>query len=225
MKYLTDLPTDLLCEYGLQKTLFTRRDTIYMKHIFKNIFEYGDEYDLDKKLKVLQFPSLFKYMNFITHKLRGIYKYERFFEVENADDIVKEDRGSFCKVLELYKPLHPIVILDFDRTITNRKFHSLYKWLLEYKFKVIINSANPNTEEINRYMVKHDLDLPYRIYSNKGKQKKITKLKSIATSHSKNPIFYIDDEIEYLDYGVLLCMYCYNYRKDGKIKSYTFFQK
>jgi len=37
-EYLTNMPTDILNEYGLTKTLLTRRETIYLKHVLKNIF-------------------------------------------------------------------------------------------------------------------------------------------------------------------------------------------
>lgn len=36
--YLTDMPTDILNKYGLTKTLLTRRETIYLKHVLKKYF-------------------------------------------------------------------------------------------------------------------------------------------------------------------------------------------
>ena len=224
MDYLTNMPTDMINEHGLQKTLFTRRETIYLKHIMKNMFTYGNESDIEAKVQEMQFKSVFRYMQFLTNKLRGIYKFERYFDVPDADAIVKTGRDSICTTLDLYEPLKPLVIIDFDKTITNKKFHSLYQWIAQ-RFKIVINSANPDKDSIQKYLQKHDLPLPYAIYANKGKKKKIVKLKVIASQNIYNPVFYIDDETEYLEYGVMLGMYCYQYRKTGKIYNYTIFQK
>lgn len=224
-KYLTNMPTEILNEYGLNKTLITRRETIYLKHILKNVFIYGNEKDLLQKLEMLQFKSLFEYMGFITNKIRAIYKIPRQYIYDSSDRIVKQRRESFIDTLDLYKSLNPIIILDFDKTITNAKFHTLYKYFKEMKFKIIVNSANPQKEIIKNYFDKNDLQQPEIIYSNKGKQRKITRLKNIVIGNMNKPIFYIDDEIEYLQYGVLLGCYCYQYTKNGKIKNYTGFLK
>jgi len=223
-KYLTDLPTEMLNETGLTKTLLTRRETIYLKHILKNTFIYGNEQDLKIKLNNLQFNGLFDYIGFLTNKLRAIYKIPREYVAENADDVVKQRRESFFKTLELYRDLKPIIILDFDKTVTNKKFHTLYNYIIN-DFHVIINSANPQKEAIEQYLDKNNLPRPRVIYSNKGKKKKIVRLKNIVTNNIHSIIFYIDDEEEYLDYGILLATYCYKYTHDGKIKSYTGFIK
>lgn len=224
LHYLTNMPTDLLNEYGLTKTLMTRRETIYLKHILKNIFIYGNEEDLNKKLQMLQFDSLFQYIGFLTNKLRAIYKIPRGYITEDADNIVKQRRESFFKTLELYRDLKPIIVLDFDKTITNKRFHSLYKYIIN-DFHVIINSANPQKDVIEKYLINNDLHMPRIIYANKGKQRKIVRLKNIASTYQNRVVFYIDDEEEYLDYGVLLTMYCYRYTGDGKIYNHTIFQK
>lgn len=224
MEYLTNMPTDIINDYGLAKTLLTRRETIYFKHIFKNIFIYGNEEDLKEKLEILQFRSLFQYLQFATNELRKIYKLPRDYKIDNADDIVKHSRDSLFRNLEIYKQLNPLIILDFDGLITNPKFHSLYRFLTN-NYNVIINSANPNIEVINSYLGKHQLPLPHKIYTNKGKKKKIVKLKEIALNNLDKIIFYIDDEKEYLDYGCLLFMYCYEFTKQGKIHNRTFFKK
>lgn len=223
--YLTDMPTDIVNDYGLSKTLLTRRETIYLKHILKNVFVYGNEQELLKKLEMLQFKSLFQYIEFITNRLRGIYKLPREFEVDSADELVKQDRNRIIKMLELYKPIKPIVVLDFDKTITNPKFHTLYDWIWTNEYEIIINSANPSRETIVNYLNRHGLQQPSIIYANKGKKKKIVKLKKIAINDYKKILFYIDDEREYLDYGCLLGMYCYEYDKRGKIHNRTIFEK
>jgi len=223
--YLTDMPNDIINEYGLSKTLLTRRDTIYLKHVMKNIFLYGNEYELEEKLEMLQFKSLFKYIEFLTNKLRMIYKIPRNVLYDDVDIIVKTPRSHFIDNLELYKQLNPLVVLDFDHTITNKRFHTLYNYLTNNNYKIIINSANPNQEAMESYLNKYNLSKPYKIYANKGKKKKIVNLKAIAYSNIRKPIFFIDDEREYLEYGCLLLMYCYRYAKSGKMYNTTIFQK
>lgn len=223
--YLVGLPTDTINKYGLSKTLLTRRETIYLKHIMKNIFIYGNEEELNEKIRKLQFKSQFQYMKYLTDRLRGIYKLPRSFRVDSADDFVKNQRNNLIPVLQNYKQLNPIIIIDFDRTITNKRFHSLYKYLLDNKFRIIINSANPSEETICNYLIKYGLPFPQSIYANKGKKNKITKLKDIAMKHTRRIMFYIDDELEYLEYGCLLGMYCYEYSKNGKIHARTIFQR
>lgn len=226
MEYLTDMPSDIMNGYGISKVLMTRRETIYIKHIMKNLFVYGQEEQLNNMLINLQFKSLFQYMEFLTNKLRSIYKITRKYTVNEVDDIVKVNRESICPTLELYKRLNPIVILDFDKTITNKKFHSFMTYLIEQNYRIIINSANPQEDVIQNYLIKNDLySDKIKIYANKGKQKKIVRLKDIYNRNMMKPIFYIDDEEEYLNYGNLLFMHCYKYTSDGKIKSYTFFKK
>lgn len=223
--YLTDMPTDIINKHGLSKTLLTRRETIFLKHVLKNVFVLGNEEDLNKKLEMLNFKSLFDYVTFVTNKLRGIYKFPREYEVEDADKIVKQSRNSFCKTLELYKGINPIVILDFDKTITNKKFHSLYNWLIYNKYEIIINSANPSKETIVNYLKKHDLKVPSKIYANKGKKKKITKMKDLVFHNLDRVFFYIDDEQEYLDYASLLFVHTYLYTNSGKLYNRTIFKK
>jgi hypothetical protein len=223
--YLLNMPTDIVNQYGLAKTLLTRRETIYLKHILKNLFIYGSEEELNKKINDLQFKSLFDYMSFITNKLRSIYKLPRSYKTENADALVKEKRDDLIGMLKIYKQLNPIIILDFDQTITNANFHKFYQYLSKDEYKIIINSANPQEDVIRNYLVKYKLNLPNIIYSNKGKQKKIVKLKDIVLKNRYKTIFYIDDEEEYLDYGCLLGMYCYRFDKQGKLHNYTIFKK
>lgn len=50
-EYLQDIPIDLLNDYGLAKTLLTRRETIYLKHVLKNLFVYGNEADIQEKIR------------------------------------------------------------------------------------------------------------------------------------------------------------------------------
>lgn len=221
--YLTGMPTDICNRYGISKTLLTRRETIRLKHLMKNLFVYQifDEDELYEYLGMMQFKGLMQYITFLTNQLRGIYKITRDFYAEDADEIVKADKDSMIDLLRMYKSASPIVVMDFDRTITNKKFHSLYRWLSEEGFSIIINSANPLRSVIIGYLEKWGLPKPQRIYANSGKKKKIVQLKVIADKHIDRPRFYIDDELEYLKYGNLLFYHCYQYTRNGRILSKT----
>jgi len=221
--YLTGMPSDICNKYGLSKTLLTRRETIRLKHLMKSLFVYQifPESQLSAHLKTMQFKSLMSYMTFLTNQLRGIYKITRRFSVNDADEIVKADKDSMIDLLRLYKDAEPIIVLDFDRTITNKKFHPLYRWLCEEGFSVFINSANPALETIEAYLAKWDLPKPHKVYANKGKQKKIVRLKVIADKCIDRPRFYIDDEVDYLVFGNLLFYHCYQYTSSGKILNKT----
>lgn len=225
--YLTGMPTDICNRYGLSKTLLTRRETIRLKHLMKTLFVYRiyTEDELNELFKMMQFEDLMQYIEFLTNQLRGTYKITRDFECESADEIVKADHCSFIDLLRMYKTAHPIVVVDFDRTITNRKFHPLYRWLSEEGFFIIINSANPNDEVITNYLTKYRLPAPRYIFACKGKKAKVVRLKSLAMKCIERPHFYIDDEDEYLLYGNLLNYQCYKYTSGGKILSRTLCMK
>lgn len=221
--YLTGMPTDVCNKYGLSKTLLTRRETIRLKHLMKTLFVYRvfTDDELNKYLEMMQFNGLISYVTFLTNQLRGIYKVTRDFCFEDADEIVKADKDSMIDLLRMYKESNPVVVLDFDKTITNKKFHPLYRWLSEEGFSILINSANPSESTITDYLRKWDLPMPQRIYANKGKKRKIVQLKVIADKFIERPRFYIDDEMEYLKYGNLLFFQCYQYNRRGKILNKT----
>ena len=229
MSYLTGLPTEICNEYGLSKILLTRRETIRLKHLQKNLFVYKNQPKIEEYLHMMQFKGDWQYFEFLTNQLRGIYKFPREFEVSEeiggCDSIVKQRKESFFNTLLMYKAANTIVILDFDKTVTRNKFHTLYQWLTVNNFTVFINSANPQKEVMQNYFLKNDLNLPARIYANKGKQAKIVNLKVLKTRFYDRPTFYIDDEEEYLLYGNLLFMMCYQYTADGKIKISTIYEK
>lgn len=221
--YLTGMPTDVCNKYGISKTLLTRRETIRLKHLMKTLFVYRifSEDELNSLLDMMQFCNLMSYIEFLTNQLRGIYKITREFWADDVNNIVKEDKASMIDLLTMYKPSNPIVVIDFDRTITNKKFHTLYRWLCEEGFSIFINSANPSEETIKEYLSKYELEYPSKIFANKGKKKKIVQLKVIASKWIERPRLYIDDELEYLEYGNLLFYQCYQYTSGGKIKSKT----
>jgi len=218
--YLTDLPSDICNETGLPKTLITRRETIRLKHLQKTLFVYKlySECGLLQRLHFMQFKGVMQYFEFLTNQLRGIYKITREFQFDNADKIVKQKHESFLDTLKMYKAANPIVVLDFDKTITNKRFHSLYKWLImDEDVTVYINTANPSLETIEGYLEKHKLPMPTKIFNKKGKRQKVVNLKVLSIKNISRPLFYIDDEMEYIEYANLLFYQCYQYTRDGRI--------
>ena len=217
--YLTNMPSGIVNEYGLSKTLITRRETIRLKHLQKTLFVYNlyDEDELLRRLYFMQFKGFLQYFEFLTNQLRGIYKITREFTCEKADKIVKQSNDSFIDMIRMYKKANPIVVLDFDKTITNKRFHSLYRWLFDEGITVFINTANPSLETIKGYLKKHELPVPARIFNNKGKKQKVVNLKVIAAKCFDRTRFYIDDELEYLGYANMLFYQCYQYTSGGKI--------
>jgi hypothetical protein len=90
-------------------------------------------------------------------------------------------------------------------------------WLHTEGFAIIINTANPSLETIEGYLNKHGLPIPPKIFNNKGKQQKIVNLKVLAAKYLSRPLFYVDDEIEYIDYANMLFYQSYQYTSGGKI--------
>lgn len=219
-QYLTDMPRDLVT-YGICKTLMVRRETIYLKHILKNIFIYNFEHR-QEILDNLNFSDPFVYFEFLTNKLRMIYKLSRHFEYD-PNIIVKLDRNSIVPICELYQQLNPLFIVDFDKTLTKKQFHKWYSVLCR-SGQVVVNSANPDEERISNYINKHDLPRPKKICANPGVKKKITRLKNLCFNNMTRPQFCFDDEAYFLDHAIFLGMYAYQIR-NGKLHSYTFFRK
>ena len=219
--YLTNLPSEICNETGLSKTLLTRRETIRLKHLQKTLFVYHlyDDEELLRRLRFMQFKGLMQYFEFLTNQLRGIYKFTRRFSYENVDSIVKRRSDSFVDLIRMYRSADPIVVVDFDRTLTNKKFHSLYNWLAYEGVNLYINTANPSIETVEAYLTKHDLPSPKKLFCNRGKQQKVVHMKVIAMKHIDRPLFCVDDELEYLEYANMLFYQCYQYTSGGKIRS------
>ena len=226
--YLSNLPTEICNQTGLSKVLITRRETIRLKHLLKNLFVCNlfTQDDLVKKLRFMQFKDLFQYMEFLSNRLRGIYDYPRAFKVDNADKIVKQKNNEFTNIIRLYETANPIAILEFDRTTTNPKFHSLYRWLTEsIQISVIINTENANKDAVLTYLNRFQLKKPKEICNNKGKQKYMTSLKNLVIRHYNRPIFYVDNEAENIEYANLLFCQSYEYTRRGKILTRTINKK
>lgn len=211
MNYLTDIPKSVN-EYGFCKTLLVRREVIHIKHVFTEVF-IRKSIDIYPYLEVLDM-TLFDYMAYMTQRMRNVHHFSREYE-NNCNAIVKADRDRFFPTLDLYKGLNNIIALDFDKTVTNTNFHPLYTLCIE-RNKTIICSANPTVN--NDYFIKNNLELPANILANKGKLKKIKALIQLQKYHDY--VFYIDDEIKYLEYAWLFGLQTYHWT-NNQIKYFS----
>jgi len=211
MNYLTDIPKSV-SEYGFCKTLLVRREIIHIKHVFTEVF-IRKSIDIYPYLEVVDM-TLFDYMAYMTQRMRNVHHFSREY-TNNCNAIVKADRDRFFPTLDLYKGLNNVIALDFDKTVTNNNFHPLYTLCIE-RNNTIICSANPTVN--NNYFIKNKLELPANILANKGKLKKIKALIQLQKYHDY--VFYIDDEIEYLEYAWLFGLQTYHWT-NNQIKYFS----
>ena len=211
MSYLTNIPQDI-DEYGFCKVLAVRKEVIHIKHILTEIF-INKTIEIDKYLSTIDW-SLFRYMEYMTNRLRKIHHFSREYN-NNINSIIKNDGERFFPTLELYAGMNNLIILDFDGVVTERGFKELYELCIK-RCKTVIVSANPNITE--SWFNKRWYHLPSEIYSNKGKIKKIKKF--IELSKRYDNIFYVDNEEEYLEYAWLFGIKTFLH-KNGKIKYFT----
>lgn len=209
-QYLTDIPQEF-ADWGFSKVLQVRKESIHIKHIFTEIF-VRKTIDIEKILTPIEF-SIFDYMEYMTNRIRRIYKYPREFVCDDINLINSTDKNSFFPQLELYD--NPHIALDFDGVVTKNSFNKLYTLCVE-RAKTSIVSANPMITP--NWFEKHDLPLPHEIHSMKGKTKKMKKLIDLANRCDK--LFYIDDEEEYLTFAWVFGIQTYQY-KNGKIVYFT----
>ena len=147
--------------------------------------------------------------------MRKIHHFTRLY-TNNINDIVKSERSSFFKLIDLLKGNNNTIILDFDGVCTNTFFkNNLYKLCIE-RCRVIICTANPNVT--NDWFIKNNLTIPYKIHSCKGKKAKIKRL--IELNKKYDYCFYIDNEQEYLEYAWIFGLKTFIY-KNNKIIHFT----
>lgn len=213
-KYLTNIPP-IAKEHGFCKVLLVRSEAIHLKHIFTEIF-VKKRVDIYKLLNVLDL-SLEEYMELMTNRMRRVYRFGRDY-INDCDEIVKNKRVSFFPTQELYKGLKTCIVLDFDGVVTKNSFRALYKLCVE-RNKTYICSANPGIKP--SWFEKKGLPLPARIFSMKGKKKKITQLVEIYKKHDY--VFFVDNEKEYLECAWVLGINTYHW--DGKRIKYFSMQQ
>ena len=210
--YLKDIPQDVE-KYGFSKVLLVRKEVIHIKHIMTEIF-IRRKINIDDYLNSIDY-SLFDYIRYLTNRIRKIHNINRNYSF-NLNRINKISRNDFFPYHDILNQNNTCpIVLDFDGVVTDKRFEKLYRLCLE-RSKVIICSANPTITE--DYFLKRNLPLPYKIYSMKGRKKKLFKLLDIQTKY--NFIQYIDDEKKYLEFAFLFGIHTYHWT--GKqIKYFT----
>jgi len=216
--YLTNLP-NLDISLGFPKVLTIRREIIHIKHIFTEIF-VRKTVNIEKLLSQVNW-SLFRYMEFMTNRIRKVHHFSRNYQ-QDLDTIVKQERDSFFPTIDLYKGLNVAIILDFDGVITKNSFKELYQlcWLRSWydKVQLIICSGNP-TIEYSYFEKNFGLEyIPDKLYACKGKIAKMKRLAEISTKYDY--IFYVDNETKYLDWAWILGIQTYHYI-NNQIKYYS----
>lgn len=209
--YLTGIPQGVE-KYGFCKTLIVRKEIIHLKHIWTEIF-IRKSADIQKHLNDIEW-DLFRYMEFMTDLTRKIHRFDRSYR-NCFDKIVKSDRNSFFRTVELYKGLNNVIVLDFDGVVTSKSFTDLYKLCIE-RGNVEICSANPTITK--DWFHKRNLPLPNKIHSMKGRIKKIKRLIEIRKKYDN--VLYVDNETKYLEFAWLFGIHTYHFT-DRKIKYFT----
>lgn len=200
--YLTNIP-DNVNTFGFCKTLAVRREVIHIKHIFTEVFT-RKTIDIEKYLNKLNI-TLFEYMEIMTNRIRKVHYFSRLYD-QNCNDIVKKDRDRFFPTMELLQGLSILIVLDFDGVTTANKFKELYELCCERE-NVQICTANPTVN--NEWFDNHKMTRPNNINAMKGKVKKIKRL--IELQKKYDYVFYVDNEIEYLEYAWLFGLQTYHW--------------
>lgn len=209
--YLTDIPQEM-DKHGLCKTLLVRNETIHLKHILTEIFVHKT-IDISKYLDYLKY-SWFDYMEYFTNRLRKMYKLDRNYRAD-INKVVKGSRSHFFPLIELHSGLDNVIVLDFDGVTTEKQFKDLYL-LCVSRCTTYVCSANPTVTM--EWFDKKELPRPVKLYACKGKRKKLNRLLELNKKHDF--VFYVDNELEYLEYAWLFGIKTYLYSR-GKILHHT----
>lgn len=211
-KYLTDMPQEMEV-HGLCKTMVVRNEVIHIKHIFTEVF-IRKTIDINRLLELINF-TLFDYMEYMTQRIRRIHHFNREY-VNNINEIVKSDRTHFFPVIELYRGLSNVIVLDFDGVVTKQSFEKLYQLCIERCDNVVICTANPTVT--NEFFIRRGLSIPYKIFACKGKTKKLIKLIELQKKYEN--VFFVDNETEYLDFAWVFGIRTFQF-KQNKIIYHT----
>lgn len=206
-----DLSPEILEELrvrGLTKLLLTRRETIHIKHLMKEVFVRKNPEYLDI---IEKYMGMDRYIRYLTNRLRRIYKFPRIIDL-SPDQVSMTMHKSAHILLSriLVKPIKVAVCIDFDGTIT--KFHNLYTYLYDLVkrnpnyHRLYILSAN-HRENIESYLKKHNLPLPNRVVGGK----KIGKVNELIYGiiPPNHYTIFIDNEEEYCKIAHVFGAYAY----------------
>lgn len=153
-------------------------------------------------------------MSYMTNRMRKVHHFSRSYK-QDLNSVVNHRYNNFFPSIEFLNGLNVLIALDFDGVVTENSFRGLYLSCLKTS-KTQIFSANPTVSE--EWFIKNNLPLPDAINSRKGKLSKIKAL--IEASKKYDMIFYVDNEIEYLNFAFIFGIKTYQYI-DKKIKYYS----
>lgn len=211
MDYLTDIPQHVE-QYGFCKTLLVRREVIDWKHRMTELFVR----------KTIDYNRIFEkigrdigwYMEYMTNQLRNIHHIDRAYR-HDVNEIVKSPDDRFFPLLDLYSGLDVIIALDFDGTVTDRRFGPLYDLCVD-RGVVHIVTANPTVT--NEWFERRNKRIPKKIHACKGKVSKINQL--LYLNQMYDIVLYVDNESEYLDIAWIFNVKTFHWT-NNKIKYYS----
>jgi len=209
--YLTDIPQEI-GKFGFCKVLAVRYEVIHIKHILTEVF-VRKTIDIEKYLSKIDW-SLFRYMEYMTNRLRHIHHFSREYK-NDLNSIVKSDRNRFFPALDLYKRLNNLIVLDYDGVVTTNNFRDLYNLCILH-CNTVICTANPTVSEDT--IERKQLPLPKKIFACKGKEAKIKQLIELSSKYDN--VFYIDNEPEYLIFAWLFGIKTFQWY-NNKIQYFT----
>lgn len=218
MEYLTNIPAEA-SEYGLDKVLAVRSESIHLKHIFTEIFD-RKTIDLGAMLSVIGI-NVYDYMNTMTNRFRKIYHFSRDYQVSNYTFLTKDFSNNVFEQLDIYRGLNNVLVVNFEGVVDDYNFQQMF-WssLFANATKVIVITKNRKLDE--QYFIDKQLKIPEILYR-KEEEQKIRSLISMATEYDN--LFFIDTNKEYLDYAWIYGWKTYQFvpekKKEKKIHHYT----
>lgn len=212
--YLTGIPQEME-KYGLCKTLLVRREMIHIKHILTEVM-VRKTINLNEQLSHIGWDAMM-WFEHLTNRMRRIHRLPRSW-TKDFSEFPKVGRNRFFPLLDFLKhdEISITIALDFDGTITNKRFWPLYE-LCVARAKTVVCTANPTVT--NEWFEKKGLSLPNKIYACKGKTAKLNCLVQIA--NSQDFTLFVDNEPKpYLNVAWLMGVYTFHFA-NGLINNYS----
>ena len=214
MEYLTNIPAEA-SEYGLDKVLAVRRESIHLKHIFTEVFE-RKTIPLESMLRKANI-NLFDYMAVMTSRFRKIYHFNREYECDNFKDLTTDHSAELFEQIAIYKGLQNVLVVSYE-VINEYNFQNMFYNRLAGDLKVIVlsNKSLPEDWFNKRHMA------PAQVIQLNG-HGKIKQL--IQLTNKFDNLFYLDIDTKELDYAWIYGWKTYKFvpekKKEKKIHHYT----
>ena len=214
MSYLTDIPKEA-SEYGLDKVLAVRRESIHLKHIFTECFD-RKTIPLESMLRKANI-NLFDYMAVMTNRMRKIYHFNREYKCDNFKDLTTDHSSDLFEQIAIYKGLQNVLVVSYE-VINEYNFQNMFYNRLAGDLKVIVlsNKSLPEDWFNKRHMT------PAQVIQLNG-HGKIKQL--IQLTNKFDNLFYLDIDTKELDYAWIYGWKTYQFmpdkKKEKKIHHYT----